>query len=44
MMSSKLRMATLSSVDRVFKLVVFTIPSRAATISDAFMKAGIPSL
>ena len=44
MMSSKVRMATLSSVDRVFRGVVFTIPLRAATTSDPFMIAGIPAL
>jgi hypothetical protein len=44
MMSSKVRMATLSSVVRVFSDVVFIIPFRAATISGPFMKAGIPTL
>ncbi len=44
MMSSKLRMATLSSELRVFKLVVFTIPFRAATISGPFILLGIPEL
>ncbi len=37
MMSSRLQMATLSSVDRVLSDVVFTIPLRAATTSDPLM-------
>ncbi len=44
MMSSKLRMATLSSVDMVLSEVMFTIPFRAATISDPFIWLGIPGL
>jgi len=44
MMSSKLRIATLSSEVRVFSAVVFTIPFRAATTSSPFMKAGIPTV
>jgi len=44
MMSSRLRIATLSSVDRVLRLVVFTIPFRAATISNPFILIGIPDL
>ncbi len=40
--SSKLRMATVSSIDRVFSDVVLTIPLRAATTSDPLMMVGIP--
>ncbi len=43
MMSSRLRIATLSSVVRVFNAVVFTIPLRAATIFGPFIKPGIPN-
>ncbi len=44
MMSRRVRMATLSSVDRVFKLVVFIIPFRAATIRGPCIFTGIPGL
>ena len=39
MMSSKLRIATLSSEVRVFSAVVFTITFRAATTSNPFMSS-----
>jgi len=44
MMSGKLQITTLSSTERVFKLVVFTIPFKAATISNNFIMSKIPKL
>ncbi len=44
MMSNSDQMATLSSVDRVFSDVVFTIPFRAATTFNPFMIPRIPGL
>ena len=43
MMFSKLRMATLSSIDRVFSDVVLTIPLRAVTTSDPLKMVGMPA-
>ena len=44
MMSSRLQMATLSSLGRVLRLVVFTIPFTAARISNPFILSGIPRM
>ena len=44
MMSSKLRIATLSSEGRGLRLVVFTIFFRVATISGPFVMLGNPRM